>query len=360
MIIIKYFEKIRESKESNFLPGKCHFYYSISISLNFNEINDGIIDSKRLKISILHLISTTMIGCFLLSVALSNYLYSFLKVDFIPDHLRLLFFTFSLAFNYVSAIKIDMILAEIKLNSNPLKRLYFLMNDLKSEHKLSDLNYNQLAIWSRLSQLLIIDCGLPITILIMQALIVAVAILSQKFISILFSIFFVCVSQLAVTIMAIWMCINIILISYYKMRFDQIHSSIKSIVSNGRCNVINKRREKQLKNLIEEHRSLAYEVHQFNLMVRWSLVGMIMAFSMTRIVVIYYLIITKNKIFINVFSICVLIIVGLFGFSMNYLFTLQMKSAHQSYKLIYCILTGRKMKFRFRLKVILKLIQVKI
>ena len=71
------------------------------------------------------------------------------------------------------------------------------------------------------------------------------------------------------------------------MRFDQIHSSIKSIASNGnfiskrrekqsiksikpngKWNAINKRRQKQLINLIEEHKSVSYEIHKLNLMLR--------------------------------------------------------------------------------------------
>ena len=69
------------------------------------------------------------------------------------------------------------------------------------------------------------------------------------------------------------MCIAIVVgitfsswLLYYKMRFDQLHHQIKSIIPNGK--VIIKTRGKLLLDLINEHNELAVEVNQFNLMVR--------------------------------------------------------------------------------------------
>ena len=55
---------------------------------------------------------------------------------------------FAIGHIWIFAIKIEMILAEINSNLSPLKVFYYLINDIKSKHKLTDLNYNRLAILS--------------------------------------------------------------------------------------------------------------------------------------------------------------------------------------------------------------------
>ena len=138
-------------------------------------------------------------------------------------------------------IRIDMILAEIKLNLSPFKVFHFLINNIKSKHKLTDLNYNRLAILSRIVQIVGFDGGLLIALVIANGLNVLIAILSQNWIWIFISIYYVPTIIIGVATFSNWMCIVFTLFTYYKMRFDQIHSSIKSISSNYRWFVINKR-----------------------------------------------------------------------------------------------------------------------
>ena len=157
----------------------------------------------------------------------------------------------------ILVFKIDMILAEIKLNLSPLKVFYFLINDLKSEHKLNDFYYNRLAILSRIVQIGVFNTGAQMIAIISSGFSVFIAILSQKFIWILLTIYFLPSIIIAAITFSCWMCINLILFSYYKFRFDQIHSSIKSIIPNGKSNIINKRKEKQLIKLINEHKLLS-------------------------------------------------------------------------------------------------------
>ena len=167
-------------------------------------------------------------------------------------------------------IKVDMILAEIQFNLSPLKVFYFLMNNLKSKHKLTDSNFNQLAILSQIVKLGILDYGTPFIGAIAMGLTILIAILSQKIIWILLSIHLIPFILISVIAFSIWMCIILILFSYYKIRFDQIHSSIKSIVPNGKYYAINKRRENRLINLINEHKLISNEICKLNLIFRRS------------------------------------------------------------------------------------------
>ena len=139
-----------------------------------------------------------------------------------------------------------MILTEINSNLCELKVFYYLINNIKDKHKLNDLNSNRLAILARLTLFFTLDYGIPIVELSAMILSFLIAILSEKFIWILVTIF--CIPGLVIhaVCISLWICIHFILMSYYKMRFDQIHSSIKSVVSNGKWNVINKRRKKTI------------------------------------------------------------------------------------------------------------------
>ena len=118
------------------------FYY---ISTGINEINEGVKNAKRFKITILHLIYFSIFTFIISLFIASNYLYSLLYVHFLPVQFRFFLLYVSLASSWILVIKIDMILAEIKLNLSPLKVFYFLINNIKSKHKLIDLNFNRLA-----------------------------------------------------------------------------------------------------------------------------------------------------------------------------------------------------------------------
>ena len=324
-----------------------NFYF---ISIGIQEINDGIKNPKRFKIIILQLIYYAIINLILALFSVSNYFYSQLETDFLLADFKIFVIGFSLSTIWVLPKKIDMFLAERKWNLSPLKVFYYLINNIKSKHKLADLNYNRLAILSRII-IIILDYGPLIPVVILMESFVLIAILSQKFIWIFLSICLVPYLIIADVAFSSWMCINLILFSYYKMRFDQIHSSIKSIVSNGQWNVINKRRERQLINLIEEHKSVSNEIHKLNLMFHRSAGVMITFISILRTIAIYLLINSNNNIFINVMLSVGFCLIFFFGFGLSYLFSHQIKSAHQSDKLINLILCRFKMRLQFRFKV---------
>ena len=81
-----------------------------------------------------------------------------------------------------------MILAEIKWNLSPLKVFYFLIANIKSKHKLTDLNYNLLAILSRIVLIVISDYGSQIIASIAEGFVILIAVKSKKFIGFSFKI----------------------------------------------------------------------------------------------------------------------------------------------------------------------------
>ena len=343
---IKYFSM--EDSLGHLIEMAKKFYF---ISIGIDEVNDGTKNEKRFRFIILHQIYLAIFIFNLILISASDYLYSILKMDILPNHIRLFFIEFAIGTSWVFVIKIDMLLAEIKWNLSPLKVFCFLINNIKSKHKLTDLNYKRLAFLSRIVQI-VVNYITPIGSLVIMGLFISIAISYQKFIWILIAICTIPFNLIASISFSLWICINSILFLYYKLRFDQIHSSIKSIVSNGKSNVINKRRGKRFINLIKEHKSVSNEIHKLNLMVRWSAGAMSIALSTCRILNLYTLINFKFNIFVNIILFDAFLALIFFGFGMTYLFSHQIKSAHQSDKLIYSILCKFNMRLKFKFKVI--------
>ena len=87
-------------------------------------------------------------------------------------------------------------------------------------------------------------------------------------------------------------------------------------------------------NLIDEHKTVSNEIHKLNLIFLWSVGVMAIVLSIIRIILIFVLINLDNDFFANIFLSGGFIILTIFGFGLTYLFSLQIKSTHQSRKLI--------------------------
>ena len=324
---------------------------SYFISIGIDEINDGIMNPNQFQITTWHLIYYGIFTFIINLFAASNYFYLLLMDGILPKQFRLIIILVGNGFTLFLAQKIDMFFGEIKFNLSPFKVFYYLINNLKSEHKLTDLNYKRFAILSWITVAVVLDFCAPIGYSCLVIMSFLIAVFSQKLIWILFSLNFIPSIIIGATAFMTWMSIVLLLISYYKLRFDQIHSSIVSIVSNGKWNVINRRREKQLINLIDEHNKLSNEIHRINLMLRKSAAVLLVILSVNRIIAFYLLINFNNNIFLEILLFMTLFLIINFGFGLTFLFSRQIKSAHQSYKLIYLLLCRFKMRLHFRFKV---------
>ena len=328
------------------------FYFFSSGINEINEINDGIKDQKRNRMCILHLTFIAIFSLTLNSFLISNYLYSYLNMDI---YFRLWVTIFAFGFVLIVAIKYDMISSDRKQNSSPMKVFYYLLNDLKSKHNLNESNYNKLAILSRIVQIAILDYGIPFAISIAIGLTTFIAISNRRFIWIWLVIYYTTALIISSVIISLWICMVIILFSYYKMRFDQINLQMKSILPNQEWNIIkiNKRKEKQFIKLIYEHRLLCNEIHKLNLMIRRSVCFMTLFLTANRIIILYLLINFKTILILEIMTIIGFVLLFIIGFGLTLLFSLQIKSAHQSLKFVHSIFSKYKIRLKFKFKVVL-------
>ena len=108
--------------------------------------------------------------------------------------------------------------------------------------------------------------------------------------------------------------------------------------------------EKQLNRLIYEHNLASIEIDKINLLMRRTAACIFIVFSFVKIISLY-LFIYSNDIIIRFVLINSVVIFVIFGYALSYFFSLQIKSAHQSYKTIHLIVCKYKMRFYPKIKV---------
>ena len=141
---------------------------SYAISVGVDQVYNGIKDSKRFKICILQLIFMLIFAFQLLIFFISSDSFSLIDGPFLPDHFRPMFFTQIIGFLQISMMRIDITFSEMGYNLSPLKVFYYLINDLTSQHKLTDKNDKRLAIFSKIPVNFLIYCGGPSIIIFLS------------------------------------------------------------------------------------------------------------------------------------------------------------------------------------------------
>ena len=323
-------------------------------------INDIYYGNKNMKIFIICIVICAFnwfaVG-FNLSFVFSEEMFSLIDVPSIfGKHLKLLWSFGATVYFLTAAFRTDILLGQIHYNLNPLKTLYYLKKDLKELHKLNEKNYKKLAILSRSVQIIFMDCGTILFVVTITIFMIKIAILSGKIFWIWGNIIFILIIIISATTATSIVCLIIIMLFYYKMIFGQINDKI-NLISNEKSKlfkrrnlIINKTKRKQLISLIHEHNLSAIEIHKLNLITRRSMACVFIAFSMMKIISLY-LLVNFEDFFIKLFLIIFNLLALIFGFSACYLFTLQIKSAHQPLKTVHSIVCKYKMDLRLRLKV---------
>ena len=175
----------------NNLISKIHDYFLIEKSLNnlmnisvkyfvtsidSNDIYYGDKNPKRFKTCVLIYVLMCLMTFGYISFILSDDMYSLIDSPFLPGHFRTMLLLTALSTIMILVAKTDIILGEIKFDLNQLKIFYYLINDVKSKHKLSEANYKKLTILSRIIQILIMNYALKFGITFGSVLIIKIAI----------------------------------------------------------------------------------------------------------------------------------------------------------------------------------------
>ena len=323
------------------------FKFSLIISIGIDEIYFGTKNPKRFKLCVLNHILNLFVCLCHFSPLINDYMYSLIKNPFLPAELIILTTLFLIQ---VSVMRVDISLGEINYNLSPFKIFYWFAKDIKSKHKLTEQNYNRLVILFRTFSIGLFYYTIPIVVLVAIA-ITSIILIKTSQLYWLFVIIVVMPFYInGLIVLTSGGLIVICLISYYKMRFDQLHYKIKSIIPNGNWKYIIKRKEKLLLGLIHEHNELSVQIHAINMMVGRSIASYFIYISLIKIDTLYLTLNTKDLL-IKLFAINAFTLYFIFGLAAAYLFSHQIKSAHQSLELLHLIVCRYKMKLKLRFKV---------
>ena len=361
-------DKIKQ--KMNFLKQKLNDFFSMKTSINnlmnFNknylilsygidDLEDGTKHPVRFKIIILVCILTWIAMFYHLILLVSNRLYHQFDGPFLPDHFRVVISLYTIILLFVSIIRADYLLGELKygVNGSPFKIFYYLMKNIQSKHKLTQSNYKKLSWISRLIQLIMLDYGSPIAFGLISLIMISITLSSGKLIWLIqtaISIPFYI--NISVTLTGSC-CIVYIWFSYYKFRFDQINQRIINLIPNRKWRILIPSEESKLIELMDEHNKLAIEVDKFNLIKRRIAGMMFVCYAFVKIITLYLIIELKHDFLARMLMSNIFFMIFNFGFGLSYLYSQQIESAHQSYKLIHSIVCKYKMNFPLRIKVIL-------
>ena len=321
---------------------------SYIIPIGFYDIYDGNKNPKQFKLCVIHCIFFWIISFINLLFLISDNLYPIIGNEFLP---RPLFLLAVIILFFVLTIKCDFLFGEINYNLSPMKLAYIISSDMKSKHKLTNYNFNRLVNSLRILMVVLIYYFLPfgsIMLLLIEILLLIKS--NNKLELLIFESLSTPIYINGFVVLAACFVVFFIGILYYKMRFDQIHQQIKSIIPNANWKFIIERKEKLLLDLIDEHNQMAVQVHKLNMMIRRSNTAIFICFSLAKIISLYLMLNTKDKI-IKTFAVNIGLIYFMLGLALTYLFSIQINSAHQTLKFMHFVVCRYKMKLTLRLKV---------
>ena len=353
--IVKFRKKIKnyflreEESIKNLIKFLRKFYV---FTYGFDELYLGTTNSRRLKINKIICILSWLVTLEHLLLVISDDLWSFVDGQFLPKHFRVFMTMLFIILFLVASIKTDCLLSEMNYQSDktPFKVFYFLM--MNSNHGLNRKNRKKLAILSRMIEIFMLDYAVPTFTLLICTIFIRITILSQKIPWILQSILTIGFVQNGIFVLTSDCCMVYIYFTYYKFRFDQINERLFKLTNvNLIEEMISLTEGRRLTRLIIQHNRLSIEIDRFNLSIRRSAAVMFVTFCLIKIISLYLMMHTTNFLFKILFeNIFVVFLICTFGISI--LYSIQIQSAHQSYKLIHSIICKYQMRLSLKLKVI--------
>ena len=246
--IFKYFSL--DSSLGHLLKYSKRFYV---ISIESDQIYYEFRNSIRFKICVLICTFMWLSTLFQLSFVISDHIYSLGHHPNLPNFLRIIYLSGILFTTLITIIKTDFLFAEINYNLEPFKVFHFLMNNMKSKHKLTNVNYKRLAIYTRFIVIYIMNYSTMFGVIAAISVNITMTILSRKLFWLFQLIIMTPYYLFVIANGAAWFCFIFIIFIYYKLIFDQIDDKFNDLLSNERLKVINKRREVLISRLIVEH-----------------------------------------------------------------------------------------------------------
>ena len=319
-------------------------------SIGFDDMYYGYKNPRRFRVCVFQCVYMWVVSLLQLALIASDSIWTRFNGSFLPDDFRAVHLLGVMLFLMISGIKTDILLGEKNYNLGSFKVFHYLMNNVKYKHKLNDLNYRKLAVLSRIIQSFLLHYAGPTIAIVSGITIAGIGIMSNHVFWYIEASLLIPLYLVVATTITSYTCVIYIILTYYKLLFDQMNKSIASVVPNDRRRVITGRKEVRLTHLMNEHNLASHEIHSINLIIRRTAALFFFFASLIKIISLYLIINTKSDwmrmLITNIF-------VAFFtsGLGLTFLFSLQIKSAHKSLKIVHSMICKHRMRLSFKLKV---------
>lgn len=350
MKIIKLMESINLSNTIKLIGDL--FKKTLITSVNFNGLYHEEFNFYKYLICYLNLL--IMIIGFLLIFLIINFdpLFHLIDNQFLPKDAKILLVALLVLIFHSIAFRIDVIADEWKNHLSFFKIFYYLQEDIKSRHGLTEENYKKISILSNFLNIMLIKGSIPAIALSLILVVIYIAIRANKLPFYLFTLLFIYLAFMVASTFILLGSMAILTLYYFKLLFDQINDKIEAIYLNYTKSdkIITAKDQKRLFKLIKEHDLKAQDIKRLNQMVSLTCLVFFLVLSLMQIIPLNLFLQTHVWYQQIIYLIYLISTLG-FGFGAHLVYSIQINSAHKPYKIIYKILIRQKLKLKFKLKV---------
>ena len=319
-------------------------------SIGFDDMYYGYKNPRRFRVCVFQCVYMWVVSLLQLALIASDSIWIRFNGSFLPDDFRAVHLLGVMLFLMISGIKTDILLGEKNYNFGSFKVFHYLMNNVKYKHKLNDLNYRKLAVLSRIIQSFLLHYAGPTIAIVSGITIAGIGIMSNHIFWYIQASLLIPLYLVVAATIAPYTCIIYMILAYYKLLFDQMNKLIAFVKPNDRRKVITEWKEVKLTRLMSEHNLASVEIHSINLILRRTAALLFLFASLIKIISLYLVINTKND-WMRMLIINIFVVFFTFGFGMTFMFSLQIKSAHKSLKIVHSMICKYRMRLSFKLKV---------
>ena len=287
---------------------------------------------------------TLMFG---ISLITFDSMFQLIDNEFFPKNIKRFIILAIVGLIGLTVCRFDLLMAEWNGSISVLKVIYYLQEDIKSKHGLTNSNHKKLATLVKICK---IPCIFAVCFyyIIISSIVLYISIKSNRITLHILTPFLIYDGFLVAITLAFYFGQGILGLYYYFLLFSQINDQIHKIYQKSRWFLTSLDRNRII-SLFNEHNLLAIQVHEINFVIRSTLLAFYIILALIQVITLN--IILKTDAWIGkLFYFSGLIFVMVFGFGLSYSLSTLTKIAHKPYKIIYKIIR-KPIPLPFKLKV---------
>ena len=252
--------------------------------------------------------------------------------EFFPKYIKPIIILSIVFLIGITVCRFDLLMAEWNGSICVLKVFYYLQENIKSKHGLTNSNNKKLTYLVKIFEVLSIFV-LIFYVITMSLILLYISIKSSRITLHILTPFLIYMIWLSITTYIFCIFTGISGVYYYFLLFSQINDQINMIYQKSEWFLTSLHRI-CLSNLTNKHNLLAIQIYEINFVVRRTLLAFYIDLALTLVISLN--IILKTDVWIEIiFYLSAVICAMVFGFTISYCLSELTKTAHKPHEIIY-------------------------